>query len=470
MLEYLRNASEKPIAKILIGILSFSFIGWGVAEWIFGGASRDTTLVYVGNAEIGAQQFSNEKSRQLSFMPREQQRTIYTDPAEMKKFTDSVMQQLAHQKMLETRAQDLGVVISDHRIAEEIRIMPDFQTGGRFSSQMFDAVLANAGYTEDMFADYLRSQMLRNAVMGPVASPVEIPNFATVATYNARYAVRDIEYVSVPFYQYKIDTPTDEQLRAYYSQNPQTVAEVRNVSYVLIPAKMEQPDSYEAGFANAQRVEDEIIAGESLANAASHHGATFVNVGALKLDTNAFDDVINSAMISRVFSMDEGTESELIETKTGFVIVRVDKIFPEHSADFNDVKNSLVSDWIRSEQKKQAYVAANGILVDAKKGKDMTNKTMAKVTRTGGAPVDVLSAAFNKDLETISLVEGADAFYVLRIMSESMPAVDNTKMASIKTELENMSGRGIADDYDAFLKRLYPVKVNDKVYNRYFAK
>ena len=52
MLEYLRNASEKPVAKILISILAFSFVGWGVAEWIFGGAVGDNTLIHIGIANV----------------------------------------------------------------------------------------------------------------------------------------------------------------------------------------------------------------------------------------------------------------------------------------------------------------------------------------------------------------------------------------------------------------------------------
>jgi hypothetical protein len=60
MLEYLRNASEKPVAKILISILAFSFVGWGVAEWIFGNTVGDNTLIHVGNTDVSAQQFNAE--------------------------------------------------------------------------------------------------------------------------------------------------------------------------------------------------------------------------------------------------------------------------------------------------------------------------------------------------------------------------------------------------------------------------
>ena len=59
MLEYLRNAADKPVAKALMFVLIFSFVGWGAAEWIFGGASSDTSLVHVGSADVSLQQFNN---------------------------------------------------------------------------------------------------------------------------------------------------------------------------------------------------------------------------------------------------------------------------------------------------------------------------------------------------------------------------------------------------------------------------
>ena len=60
MLDYLRNAAEKPVAKILIGILAFSFVGWGAAEWIFGNVAGDNTIMYVGDTDVSAQQFNAE--------------------------------------------------------------------------------------------------------------------------------------------------------------------------------------------------------------------------------------------------------------------------------------------------------------------------------------------------------------------------------------------------------------------------
>ena len=219
MLEYLRNASEKPVAKIMIGILAFSFVGWGVAEWIFGGAAGDNTLLNVGRAEISAQQFNAQKSQLLAQMSREEQRDIYTDPVAQEKFTQDVLMSLATEQMVQNRADDLGFVVSDRRIAHQVRTFPEFQVNGEFSTLAFDRVLMNSGYSEAAFANVLRNQTLRSMVLGSLAVPMPVPEFAVLAAYNAKYGQREIEYATVKYSDFKVDTPSDEQLANYYEQN-----------------------------------------------------------------------------------------------------------------------------------------------------------------------------------------------------------------------------------------------------------
>ncbi len=470
MLEYLRNAADKPLAKILIGILAFSFVGWGVAEWIFGSVAGDTTLVRVGNAEITMQQFSLEKNRQLGAMTREQQRATYADPVLTQALDNQVMSTLTTQAMTDNRAKDLGFVISDAQIAREIRSFPEFQIDGQFSTYMFDNVLANSGYSEAAFADVLRRQVLRGYVLGAMSVPVEVPDFVAKAVYDARYGQRQIDFATVKFADFDVGTPTEEQLRLFYEQNPHMVPEQRVVSYVLIPAEMEQPDSYDEAYEKAIKVEDDIIAGETMETAASRHNARYVSLGTFDAGNRPVDEILNDNMMSRVFSMEEGLESELIETKKGFVIVRVDKIIPEHNADYETIKKDLVSAWKTAEQRKQAYVRANELLVDLNQKGNLAEKKTISVTRTSGAPLDVLNAAFNSEIGNNSIVNGQGAFYVLHVEKDIAPKIDDKKMGDLRKELESMVNKEIMDDYNAFLIREYPIKINEKVYNRFFAK
>ena len=470
MLEYLRNAADKPVAKILIGILAFSFVGWGVAEWIFSNVAGDTTLVRVGDSEVTMQQFSLEKNRQLAAMSREQQRATYADPILTQKLNEDVMSTLTTQAMTDNRAADLGFVVSDAQIAREIREFPEFQLDGQFSTYMFDNVLANSGYSEASFANILRHQVLRGYVLGAMSIPVAVPDFVAQAVYDARYSQRQIDYVTVNYSDFDVADPTDEQLRIYYEQNPHVIPEQRTVSYVLIPADMEKPDSYDAAYDQAILVEDDIIAGETMADAASRHKAKFVSLGTFDADNRPVDEVLTDNMMNQIFDMEEGLESELIETKKGFVIVRVDKVVPSHNAEFDKVKKNLVSDWKKAEQRKQAYVHANELLVDLNKDGGLKGKKTVTVTRASGAPLDVLSAAFNSEIGSNSIVNGQNSFYVLHIEKEFAPKADENKLAQIEKELEKSVNKEIIDDYNAFLIREYPVKVNEKVFNRFFAK
>ena len=467
MLEYLRNASEKPIAKVLITILAFSFIGWGVAEWIFGNVMGDTTLVRVGSDKISVQEYNMERSRELATMDKEEMRNVYVDPVAAAKFQNDIISKLTTQHMVENRGKKMGFIVSDHRIAREIREYPEFQENGQFSTIKFDTTLRNSGYSETAFAETLRSSVLRSMVLGAMSVPVKVPNFATNAMYNARYAERAVDYATVKFDDFKVEKPTDEDLRNFYATHPQTVAETRTASYVLIPADMSKPDEYSDAYDIAIRVEDAIIGGDSLSDAASKNKAKFVSLAPFTVGERPSDDILTDAMVSKLLSMDEGTESEMLETKSGFVIMRLDKIAPEHTAEFENVKKDLVAEWMRDAKRRQAYVRANEILVDVNAGKDMLGKKSVNVSRTHGAPDDVLLAAFKENVGTNSIVESGDAFYVMAVKSDTKPTDDAKKMAELNTELQKMSEKQITDDYNSFLIREYPVKINEKVYRRF---
>ena len=467
MLEYLRNASEKPIAKVLITILAFSFIGWGVAEWIFGNVMSDTTLVRVGPEKVSVQQYNMERSRELATMSRDEMRNVYVDPVAAQKFQNDIISKLTTQTMVENRAHKMGFIVSDHRIAREIREYPEFQENGTFSTLKFDTTLRNSGYSESEFAEILRAGVLRSMVLGSMSAPVRVPAFATTAMYNARNAERTIDYTTIKFDDFKVEKPSDDDLRTFYAQNPQTVAETRTASYVLVPADMSKPDEYSDAYDIAIKVEDAIIGGDSLQNAASKNKAKFVSLKPFTVGERPTDDVLTDAMVSKLLSMESGSESEIIETKAGFVIMRLDQITPEHVAEFDSVKKDLINDWTRDAKRKLAYVRANEILVDINAGNAMTNKKSATVSRTHGAPDDVLVAAFKSGIGTNSIVEAPNAFYVMTVKSDTKPTADVKRSEELTKELQKMSEKQITDDYNSFLIREYPVRINEKVYRRF---
>jgi peptidyl-prolyl cis-trans isomerase D len=474
MLKYLRDASNRPVAKILIGILTFSFVGWGAANWIFGDTQTDDAILRIGGAPLKLATFEQERGRQLSVMTREQQKQIYTDRAMQVYFSQQILSKLSSQIMLDLRARDLGLMVTNAGIAAAIRAEPAFQSDGRFNPARFDAMLYNNGMSESAFAEWVRANELRSMLVSAVSALPAVPDFAITATYNARYGTRKIEYAAIRFDDFKItSSPSASQIAETYAKNQKIIPEFRSVSYVLIPARMSEPDDYDRAYTTAQKMEDAIIGGESMSNAAAKFKAKFVklpNIDAMRTGQGGnavVDAILDDPVMSLVLSLDDGMESEIVETKSGFAIFRIEKIEPAHIATMESMEKELTGMWRRDEQKKSAYLKANDILVVANdKGKSIGGGVT--VTRTSGAPLEVLAAAFANEPGVKTIVPGKDAFYVLWVRESITPKMDADKKAALKKEAANMLARTVTDDYSAFLSRKYPVKVNNRLFKRLF--
>ena len=474
MLEYLRRASDRPLAKVLMGVLIFSFVGWGVASWIFGETTIDDSILRVGGRPLKVAAFEQERAMQMAAVPRAQQKQIYSDRATATAFVQGVMSKLTSDIMLGARAADLGLQVSTGAVADEIHRTEVFQENGRFSLEKFDALLMANGMTEQYYADAVRQQLQREMVLSGVLSPVVTSEFVVRAAYNARNATRRIEFVAVKYSDFKVTgSPTDEELAQIYAQNPKMIPEFREISYVLVPvSEMSEPDQYDAGYSRAQKLEDAIVAGESMAAIAKKINAKHVNIGEVSADKRTASGVVVSdvmltdPMLARIFGMEAGIESEIIETKSGFMIVRVEKIVPTRVAPMDSMRTELAGVWRAEAQKKQAYLRANELLIALNDGDALPGAMARDVTRMDGAPSDVLVAAFANNIGTKTIVPGRDAFYVLAIREENAPKVDAAKIAALRQESSIMLSRALLDDYTAFLARKYPVKVNARMYKR----
>jgi len=331
-------------------------------------------------------------------------------------------------------------------------------------------VLQNSGLSEQDIANSLRGDILRGMALTPVNAKISVPQFAVDAAYNARYAKRGVKYATVNFSDYKVPEPSDEQLKNYYVANPIIVPEKRSVSYVFVASDNSKPDSYDEGYKKMQQIEDMIISGETMKTAADKGKAKFVSVPNVERGTKLSDKVLSDDLIAKLFSMESGSESELIELKDGFVILRVDAVVAEHNAEFNDVKKSLISGWKKAEQRKQAYVKANEYLIALNKGESVKNMKEVNVSRTEGAPLVVLNAVFAGKTGDNSIAEGTDAFFVVSVGKNTLPAPDKNKKDSLRKEMEKMSEHFVQDDYTRFLKQEYPVKVNERNYEKFVTK
>ncbi|MDR1826502.1 MAG: SurA N-terminal domain-containing protein [Rickettsiales bacterium] len=468
-LQGLRDASEKIWAKVLMGVLIFSFVGWGAASWLLGETTVNNSLVRIGAESVSVAEFEQERNRQMAQMGKDMQKKIFLDKQSLNYFNQQVLSNLSMRVLLEQHASNIGLVVSPISIANIIKGSPEFWDDGAFSTDRFDFVLDMNGITEKYFTDTLRRGELREMLLGSLNNNLSVPKFMTLAVYNSREALRKIEFSTVRFDAFAANgTPTEDNLREVYVKNPKIVPEHRTISYVIIGAKMNQPESYDRGYESARSIEDMLVAGDAMRDAAKKMRVGFKSFEPMTVQRQtasgvASDPILTDEIMQGLFAMEQGLESEIIESKNGFVIFRVDKIDPAHAVPFGSRRNELTVLWRRAEQEKQAYRRANEIVVDEKK-----LAVSNTVSRAVGAPLEVLNAAFSAEPMKARIVPGENAFYVVKVIEEISPRMNNAKRKELEGEIKDALARQILDDYTDFLRRKYKISSNEKMMRRLF--
>ena len=469
-LQGIRNASEKIWAKVLLGVLIFSFVGWGAASWILGDGRINDALITIGNVSISQNDFEIERRRQLAQMSREMQQQLFTDRVSETFFNQQILTNMTTRIFLEQHAENIGLIASPSAIASIIKNSEEFWVDGQFSTDKFDAVLAMSGQTEASFTEILRRNILREMILISLANNAPAPNFMIDTIFNTRHASRRIEYSHVRFDSFSVrGQPTDEQLAETHARNPRMVSEFRTLSYVLVDARMNVQDSYERGLDAIRSIEDMLIAGDSMQEAARKMRGVVTTLPPITIQrknrqgNEIRNQFATEQLVREMFQQELGGESPIIETNQGFVIFRVENIEPAHAAPIEGRRTELTNLWRQNEQMKLAYARANEIIVDR-----VDLATKATVTRASGAPLEVLNAAFAMDVGRKQIVPAASSFYVVRVVEE-IPAAENAaQRTALRNEIETMLARQLIDDYMSFLARKYKIKQNDRMLRRLF--
>ena len=154
MLEDIRESSQGLTAKIILGLIILTFAVAGLGSYT---NSVDTSVATVNGEKISQQEFDRAYQAQRNRMAQqfgEMFDTLSNDANYMANFRQGVLDNLINQKLIDQSAQDLSIRVSDARIKETIRVMPEFQVDGVFDNNRYLAVINQAGfYQSSSFRD-----------------------------------------------------------------------------------------------------------------------------------------------------------------------------------------------------------------------------------------------------------------------------------------------------------------------------
>jgi peptidyl-prolyl cis-trans isomerase D len=255
-------------------------------------------------------------------------------------------------------------------------------------------------------------------------------------------------------------------------------AEVRET----LSAEVAREIAAERIYSIANRVEDSLAEGISLAEVARRHGLGLREIAAIDRGGRGPDGAPISLspdgaqVLDTVFAAETRTTSRLVEAEgANFFAVRVETVTPPTVRPFETVRDAVKSAWEQAERRRAMETSAGAMLAAIQGGQGFEAAAalqgwtprrigpFLRSARGAGAPsAPVLAAIFGLKPGEATMVEANNAFIVLAVASVTVPAPTEDRLAALRANL----AAGMADDLEAqfaqFIQRRADASINPR--------
>ncbi len=421
MLYTMRHKVKAYILWLIIAaFVGTIFVGWGIGSGRFSQDGK-SWIARVGEATISVEEYRRELM---------QMQTQYRDlPAELLQtlnLKQQALDNLINRRIFTAHAQKMGLDVPDAELAAAIQKIPSFQQDGGFSTEAYRQVLALSRLTPAAFEEqqraFLRIQKLQQliqdsakvsdtevreafmrrnakvavdyAVITPDEHPLhEAPAEEALQTHYeaAKENFRTPEQVDAVFVQLRAEDffheieITDATVQQYFEGNHSLYVQPEKVRARHILVRVAQDADEAAETAARERIEkiyDDVQQGKPfdiLAQEYSEDSSTAPRGG----DLGFFErGQMVPAFDQAAFALQPGEVSEIIRTRFGFHVIKLEEHEAEKSKSLDEVREAILAELKYDPAMRLARKKAMALYAEIRRGADLRD-----VAEEAGFPV-----------------------------------------------------------------------------------
>jgi peptidyl-prolyl cis-trans isomerase D len=437
MLQAIRSKAGSFVVKGLFVLLILIFGIWGIGD-IFRSRPTDTVIATVGDQSIQAEDLQTAMRRELERLGARFGASIDIQQAKKLGIVDDVLEALIDRRLLDEKAAQLRLVVSDEVVRNAITDNPKFKTSdGHFDRALFNAALAQNHFSEDQFVTLTRREIPRDdlyqaLVLGATAPK---PMVDLLFRYRDEKRVADIVTLLIDDAG-DVGQPSQADLTAFYdghqdlfrapeyrgftlaSLSPSDIAQGIEIPEAKLKEEFDerqdefqQPEQREIqqilapSEEKAKEAEAALAAGKDWKEVATQIAGQDPETIELGLMKRA---ELPQVLSEVAFELPLNKPSEPIKTPLGWHILRIVRIEPGVTQTFEQVKPQLEAQLAHNEAVDRIYKVANRV-DDALAGgmtlEDATAKFGLKRTEIAAADVNGLDPEGKPAALPVSAIE-----------------------------------------------------------------
>ncbi|MCB1956977.1 MAG: SurA N-terminal domain-containing protein [Rhodocyclaceae bacterium] len=394
--------TNRRIVQIILGLIVVTFAFFGVESYL-SSIGNDTSLATVGDSKIGPAEFENALRRQQDQIRAQAGGQIDIAQLNTPAIRQAVLEGLVNQRLLALYAADSHLAVSPEQLREVIGSIDEFKRDGQFSRDLYVQVLRSQGMSEQGFEGQLRRDVAFQQLTSAVGASAIAPTSTARSLLQLQLEERSVALARVSAEELAASvTVSDDEVNAYYEahkadfklparvkvdylvldreaftkqihveesavkawydehQDRYRRAEERRARHILIELPA---DADEAAVSKAKAQAEALLKevrdakGENFAEVAkraSQDPGSADNGGDLGFFTA---DAMVQPFSEAVFSMAEGTISDVVRSDFGLHIIQVTGIHPEQVRPLDEVRAAIETE-LREQEAQRAFAHA----------------------------------------------------------------------------------------------------------------
>lgn len=453
-----RGASERPSGEkkpftqrpllyvfslLILIIIVVTFVGGPIASGTAGGRGKIVFGTYDGEEIAYAQ--GNYFARQYQTIAQQEQAS--GDDTDLRTQLRNIWRRAYNQTIFHVaimnQAEESGITVADSQVDRQIAQQPQFQENGSFSSERYQQTSSQEKFALRNYIQesLIHDRFIRDKLSAMRTSGDEVSFVQSMASPERRFNVVAFTFADYPA----------EEVRAYGRENAELFREI-NISRITIQSSQDEAERIR------EQLENRTSSFEELARA--HSADQFADDGGEAGWTYYYQlqrEFEDSAPLERLFEADADSVTDVLETRNGWVIFRINE--PAIPTDFdtqdgvqtvrtymNSFERGRIEDYLLARAEEFSSAANNQDFAAAAQeyGVEPSETPYFPInygnlpffTRVSSAGEELQNAAFRQDflVSAFSVGEGEltepyvlrDSVVVMELLDERDAAEDST--------------------------------------------
>lgn len=368
MIQWMQKHKKYLVITIWISTIAFvgaGFVGWGAYSFAVG----ERFVAKVGDNTISRSDLEREYARLFAIYNQLTGGKLGQKEAEGLGLRNQALNNLIYTQLMLNYAHDLGLLVSDEKVAAEIAKETQFYEKGVFSQKLYREILAQNNLLPKDYENAIRKSLLLKEldnVLQIAPTRLEKESVAAALYMKDRLSIEILEPKKEPI------TLDEAEIRQYWEQNKQSYKGAVRYSFVFdtfAPTDIAASDSelqeyYEKFITNYQNVK---TFAEAKAQIREDYQKSEAEKQALRryieykkqaesytgehvtLDSEQIAEKFGQELLGSLLALKPTEALKPILTESGFVTLKLQNIEQSKALDFESAKEQVVTDLLRQK-------------------------------------------------------------------------------------------------------------------------